>query len=87
MLGQALISAYDPYAQSKDDPDLCPNTQGGTNANILLCSFIGAAVLLQFFIKEDLRRQRAEKNEDQQTEEPENAAELWKIIFPLWNIF
>ena len=72
-LGQALISADEATECTPcEDNDLecvpcaeavCPSTQGSTNANITMCAALGGAILLQLFVKEDLRRQRAEKNQ------------------------
>ena len=68
-IGQALISAYDSNAT---DTKGCPITTGTLNANILLSSCIAVSIILQFFIREDLRRQKAEK---ESLKENQNAAD------------
>ena len=57
-IGQPLISAYD---SNSTDANGCPTTTGTMNANILLSSCLGLSVVLQFLIKENLKRQNAEK--------------------------
>ena len=57
-IGQPLISSYD---SNSTDENGCPTTTGTMNANILLSSCLGLSVVLQFLIKENLKRQNAEK--------------------------
>ena len=73
-IGQALISAYDSNAT---DEKGCPITTGTMNANILLSSCLLVSVVLQFLIKEDLKRQNAEKQSiSQEIEETESKEDL-----------
>lgn len=48
-IGQAIISA------NEEEP-----TRGSTLTNIMFCVALVVSILLQLFVKEDLRRQRAE---------------------------
>jgi len=55
-IGQVLISNDD----AGEDENGCLSTKGATNANISFLCWLGLAILLQVFIKEDLKRMKAE---------------------------
>ena len=61
-----MISAY---LTNDLDESGCPVTNGTTNANICFTACLGLAILCQLFVKEDLRRQRAEKGQSDETSE------------------
>ena len=50
-----------PY-ENKFNEDGSPVTTGSRNANLLFAAGLGLAVIIQLFLKEDLRRQRAEES-------------------------
>ena len=64
IFGIILTTIGQYFISSNDD-----KIKGGTFANITFCSALGIASLLQVFVKEDLRRQKADtENIDSKTE-------------------